>query len=375
MLSLFLQVLFMGLIVVQSANLIQNGDFETGILAPHWTTPLGTSNLGIISDTRCHGGLYCVRFGSVGSSNSILQSVTAVRGTSYTLSFWIYSDGGLPNEFIAQAQFTNGPLVNQFTIINAAPSNPFYFFSTIIVSPAGSIATNIGLNITFLGRNDPGYLVLDDVILEGIAGVAGDPQFMGLRGQSYQVHGIDGGIYNLVTSNTTQVNSQFVFLTDGVCPIIHDIPLKNCWSHAGSYLGEIGVQQIVNGVTHNLIITSGTWHKGFSNIELDGTPLAIGEIFKHSALFAINYKSFYEIEVTTEQFTFIFENSDMFINQIVSARLPLESIKAHGLLGQTHKRKYYNTYLKYIEGDVDDYLILENDIFGTSFVYNQFKLL
>lgn len=372
---LCLLVMVMMLATAQATNLIRNGDFETGALAPYWSTPLGTSFLAIVSDGRCHGGTYCCEFGRIGSDNSIVQSVLAVEGTTYTLSFWLYSDGLIPNDFSATAQFDGGLPVTQFTITNAGPSAPnFFFISTIIVSPPGPITTNIGLTITFAGRDDPGFLVLDDVVLEGIAGVVGDPQFVGLRGQSYQVHGIDGGIYNLVSSNHTQINARFVFLTEGQCPIIDGIPSKNCWSHPGSYLGAIGIQQIVDGKVHQLTIQPGSFQDGFSSIELNGSQLKLGSSFNDGSLFSVSYNSTHQISVQTEEFTFLFDNSDMFINQFVNSRVPLSSVTAHGLFGQTHVQKLYNTALKYIEGDVDDYLILENDLFGVSFVYNKFPL-
>ena len=40
----------------------------------------------------------------------------------------------------------------------------------------------------------------------------GDPQFVGLRGQSFQVHGIDGAVYALISEEHTAVNARFVFL-------------------------------------------------------------------------------------------------------------------------------------------------------------------
>jgi len=42
-------------------------------------------------------------------------------------------------------------------------------------------------------------------------------------------------------------------------------------------------------------------------------------------------------------------------------------------LGQTHSTKTHRSPLRYIEGDVDDYVIADNDIFGDDFVYNQFQ--
>ena len=45
--------------------------------------------------------------------------------------------------------------------------------------------------------------------------VKGDPQFVGLRGQNYQVHGVSGDIYNIVSDADLQYNSRFVFLNSG----------------------------------------------------------------------------------------------------------------------------------------------------------------
>ena len=73
--------------------------------------------------------------------------------------------------------------------------------------------------------------------------VVGDPQFVGLLGQSYQVHGIDGAVYNLISDRDVHVNSRFVFLTGGEC--LRDAagkPLYTCWSHSGSYLESVALQ-------------------------------------------------------------------------------------------------------------------------------------
>ena len=42
--------------------------------------------------------------------------------------------------------------------------------------------------------------------------VTGDPQFVGLRGQSFQVHGVDGAVYNIISDASMQLNSRFTFL-------------------------------------------------------------------------------------------------------------------------------------------------------------------
>jgi len=203
--------------------------------------------------------------------------------------------------------------------------------------------------------------------------VVGDPQFVGLRGQSYQVHGIDGAVYNIVSEKNTQVNSRFVFLTEGVCPIIDGAKDVNCWSHPGSYLGEISFQAVVDGKLHAALVQSGSASEGFSGVEVDGHALSVGDSVEVGD-FSIEYVSTHRVFVTTESFEFQLSNSDMFINQALRLRVPLPQLTAHGLIGQTHSDKIYATAIKYIEGKVDDYVIHDGDMFGSDFLYNQFQL-
>ena len=203
--------------------------------------------------------------------------------------------------------------------------------------------------------------------------VLGDPQFVGLRGQSYQVHGIDGAVYNLISEQHTQVNARFAFLTDGDCPWLDGKPDTNCWSHPGSYLGEISYQAIVDGKLHAARIQAGTAQHGFATVQVDNKPLKVGGSVSFGA-FSIKFASHHTVIVTTENFSFNLSNSDLFINQAIQATRSLSKLESHGLLGQTHSTKTWPTSLRYIEGDVDDYVILDGDIFGTDFVYNRFHL-
>jgi hypothetical protein len=162
-----------------------------------------------------------------------------------------------------------------------------------------------------------------------------------------------------------------VFLSHGECPIFAGIPDINCWSHPGSYLGEIGIQQIVDGINHRALIIAGAARQGFQQIILDGRPLKVGEVESYGS-FSVNYITSHRVIFTTEHFTFDLSNSDWFINQAVSALVSLSTLKSHGLLGQTHSMKVYPNSFRYIEGSVDDYIIDEDQIFGTDFVYNRF---
>jgi len=61
------------------------------------------------------------------------------------------------------------------------------------------------------------------------------------------------------------------------------------------------------------------------------------------------------------------------MNQALRSKVELSKLHSHGLLGQTHLSKIYSTPLKYVEGEVDDYVIADSDIFGHDFVFNLFQ--
>ena len=227
---------------------------------------------------------------------------------------------------------------------------------------------------TYINAGAPQPVVdLISILVTNPAVVVGDPQFVGLRGQSFQVHGIDGAVYNIVSEPQTQVNSRFVFLSEGECPIVNGAADANCWSHPGSYLGEMSFQQIVDGKVHKALIVAGSAKTGFASVELDGKALKVGDAFTFGS-FSVKMVSTRHVSVQTENFSFELSNSDMFINQAVSNRAPLSKLSSHGLLGQTHQAKIYPTAARYIEGEVDDYVIADNDIFGSDFAFNKFQL-
>ena len=203
--------------------------------------------------------------------------------------------------------------------------------------------------------------------------VVGDPQFVGLRGQSYQVHGIDGAVYNLITESNTQVNSRFVFLTEGECPTVNGVVNSvGCWSHPGSYMGEMSFQAVVDGKLHAALVTAGDAKKGFSAVQMDGKALKAGETVSFGA-FSLTYTSTHGAFVTLDNYNIELTNSDMFLNLALTAKVSLSQLKSHGLIGQTHSTKTYKNLVKYVEGDIDDYIVTDDDVFGTSFPFNQFQ--
>ena len=206
----------------------------------------------------------------------------------------------------------------------------------------------------------------------------GDPQFTGFRGQSYQVHGIDGAVYNLLSSSQLHVNARFVFLSSGLCPVLASVA-TNCWSHPGSYLGELGMlYRSAEGETeHRLLVEAGDRLSGFAAVAVDGQPLSVGTAVQPAAGFTIERLSSHQLRVVTPLFTVLLDNSDKFINQAVQVNVPLSQLQSmgmHGLLGQTHRRTAVGSTLQQVvEGDVDDYVVNDGGLFGTDCVYNRYN--
>ena len=261
-----------------------------------------------------------------------------------------------------------GDYVQDSTSPNAATGTYTFVFDIPVLS-------TLSFNLTYVqsGSNPLPITEIIQITIFNPVSITGDPQFVGLRGQQYQVHGIDGAVYNIVSERNTQVNSRFVFLTEGECPMINGAKDVNCWSHPGSYLGEISFQAVVDGKLHAALLQAGSASKGFSGIQVDGKALKVGDSVSFGD-FSVTVNSAYSVVVITESFEFVLSNSDMFINQALRLRVPLSQLQAHGLIGQTGSTKSFSGSIKCIEGEVDDYVIQDNDVFGTDFVYNKFQL-
>ena len=102
------------------------------------------------------------------------------------------------------------------------------------------------------------------------ASALGDPQLKGFRGQSYQVHGLDGGVYSVISDREVQLNALFTFLDAGRCPPAQ--VKTQCWSHPGSYFGQVALRTAAGA---RLLLMSGGAEDGFARVEMDGQVVAL----------------------------------------------------------------------------------------------------
>jgi hypothetical protein len=140
----------------QAANIVTNGSFETGDFTG-WTQTGNTGFTGVTCPGGAPDGNCFAFFGPIGSTGGITQNLTTVAGATYEIEFSFESDGGTPNSF--SASFGGVTLINQTNIPNSGGFDTFSF---------EVVATGTSTALTFLFRDDPGFLFLDAVSVTGV---------------------------------------------------------------------------------------------------------------------------------------------------------------------------------------------------------------
>jgi hypothetical protein len=98
--------------------------------------------------------------------------------------------------------------------------------------------------------------------------------------------------------------------------------------------------------------------------------LAVGQSTESGA---VTLLSTHELRIKAGSFIIEVENVDGFVNlRSVEVTTVMSRLRSHGLLGQTWMNKRYKSSLRVIDGEVDDYLVTDNDVFGTHFPFNRY---
>ena len=245
------------------------------------------------------------------------------------------------------------------------------------------------------------------------ANVLGDPQFSGFYGQNFQVHGIPGLHYNLLSLPDLQLNSRFTFMTQRDSMRWHDmktarishekqrlrmlaansmqkstlvnvtsqfaLPVTKAWSHSGTYLSEVGIK-LASG--HRVYLRAGGFMQGIQQMTVDGVSLSLTESVRlptgsDGAEVSVTLATPHVVKLTHPSFILSFVNSDGFFNleggQLTS-ELPVGSMD--GLLGQTADAAWQpSTSQIQREHQIFDYLIdsdKEDAIWSSDFVRSKF---
>ena len=222
----------------------------------------------------------------------------------------------------------------------------------------------------------------------GSSSVIGDPQFVGLLGQSYQVHGVDGQVYNLVSDKFAQINAKLSFLDAGACDRDErtGAPLYTCWTHPGTYLTQLG---LLTAASDTVVVTAGAGLHGFQALLVNGEDVLVSTNASavwpatlrsvDGTLPALSIRLFDRRTLAIDNaglYSLTLQNSDGFLN-IVSLTVSSMSrlarqVQSHGLIGQTWQRRTDGAEVAVLEGRVDDYVEVNEALLGCAFVFNKF---
>lgn len=140
-------------------NEVVNGSFETGDFSG-WTVSANATSVakGV---PYAQSGSFGARLGNVAAPGpalgTISQTINTTGQATYTLSYWFFSDGGMPNYFDV--------LWNGTQIAGSEISNALAFgYTNYKFTLAGTGSDTL----TFQERNDPSYQGLDNISLNNV---------------------------------------------------------------------------------------------------------------------------------------------------------------------------------------------------------------
>lgn len=135
------------------ANQVVNGGFETGDFSG-WSTVIGPFSG--VDAVAAHSGSFGAFTGEFDTVGTISQDIATVAGTSYSVEFWLRSDGETPNRFFVS---WDGVALMDATDLAAFP----YTHYVLNAVAAGATTT-----LQFGFRNDNGFTEFDDISVTAV---------------------------------------------------------------------------------------------------------------------------------------------------------------------------------------------------------------
>jgi len=376
---------FLNLPVALGANAATQGNLNLGSDLPgagaSWTLNIGSAVTSLLFSVKTNTLVGQLQYRYSGSPYGNLVWICDPCSTT-TVNSYIANSGNLNTNIAQTCDVSNGPQ----TANTAFPQNSATgylcaaFTRTYMLQNMATGSNSFGFAVWDVTHNpNPNKAQFAFTLLKATgSSSSGDPQIVGMQGQDFQVHGMPDEIFNIVTYPSVQVNARFTYLESAEC---HD-NFTACFAHPGTYISEQGFRLGKDKVR----ITAGSYKKGLQ-VHVNGKKIKQNVDLKSGAVELVNHR---RVIVHTDIMRFIVSNSDKFMNQELELQddkliaLGAEhkvlkdnerfhpEVPLHGLQGQTWRNVEYPSGLDY-EGSIMDYHVVDGNLFGTDFVFNQFK--
>jgi len=242
------------------------------------------------------------------------------------------------------------------------------------------------------------------LLIATLVGSVSSLYISGLQGQQFHFDGASNHAYNLITTHTVQINGQLTHLEKAMGPC--NFTETPCFSHAGTYITELGLSIASIPSTTQLRLVSGSHTSGVGiNIIENGVerPLHLKRRLilttndqYHASILRVNVNT---IVINTLFFKMTVTNSEGFLNLAISmhddnlmrhgaAKMIIcagdlsgkdgaamiggpayPTVPIHGVIGQTWKNAVYCGAHLY-EGEWEDYQV--DSLFNNDFRYNEY---
>lgn len=242
------------------------------------------------------------------------------------------------------------------------------------------------------------------VLLIATVGSVHSLYISGLQGQQFHFDGQTNAIYNLISTHTVQINGQLSHIEKVNTPCNYtDTP---CFSHAGTYITELGLTIASIPSTTQLRIISGSHQQGMTLMIVENGKERVLNLKRrlivttndqyHASILRVAANT---IVINTLFFKMTISNSENFLNLAIAmhddnlmrhgaAKMTIcagdmsgqdgvgsvagpayPTVPIHGVIGQTWKNAIYCGSHLY-EGEWEDYQI--DSMFSNDFRYNQY---
>ena len=326
-------------------------------------------------------------FGNTPSTYALIPALTkaelALRDTMRR--YWVsFASTGNPNngvdtEWAAHTTSNDASLNIDLTQSSAAWLSTY---PTCALANQAALSAYANLSGTFTA-SCAGDVCTSRLLTTTPGSALGDPTFTSFHGARYQVHGIHGAVYAILSDPSTLINARFYFLSAGVCPPAH--VRTACYSHPGSYFGSLALSTRSGA---RLLLQPGAAAMGFARIDLEGAAIDLSAagttVVSADGSIRVTVQDAWRVSVSLSNYELQLASSDHFVNvasvRVLDWQVMTHTLRPHGLLGQTWQRRHAGSpglvvLSTQVEGVVDDYLEQGDDMFGYDTVYNRFQLL